>query len=190
MPAPPAGEARERLRRASEPDAFTYYPNLKRVHDYVEQHLQNPITLEEAAGVAGLERCYFSTYFRLRAGIRFSDWLSALRIAHALILIHERDRPLDWVAHRVGFGERRSFQRAFKRWTGRTAQEYRAEVRDRVAGRSAADGTGGQMKLRFAEERNLRCRTLTARQSRGTRPEVELQPLGRGGSSPTRTSSA
>jgi len=60
--------------------AFNYYPRLKRLRDYVEQNYSEPIPLEKAAGIAVLESSYFSTYFRVKIGITFTEWLRQVRI--------------------------------------------------------------------------------------------------------------
>ena len=54
---------------------FEYYPRLKRLRQYVEQSYPEPIPLEKAAGIAALEKSYFSSYFRAKIGITFTDWL-------------------------------------------------------------------------------------------------------------------
>lgn len=123
--------AEEVVAATADNPAFDYYPNLAKVRTYVEAHLDQPIALHDAAEIAGLERRYFSTYFHEHVGIRFRDWLSALRIARAVELIRSQDCQLGWVSDRVGFGDRRSFQRAFKRWTGITAREFKKRVQSR-----------------------------------------------------------
>ena len=125
----PLALADEVVEAASRTSAFHYHPNLDKVRGYVLEHLEGPISLLDAASVAGLERRYFSTYFHRRVGIRFSDWLSAMRIARAIELIRERDCQLAWVSTIVGFGDRRTFQRAFKRWTGLTARDFKRRIR-------------------------------------------------------------
>ena len=63
---PPEAGSREVLglleNKISE-DAFSYYQRLGRVQDYVRVHYSAPITLADAARVAGLERTYFSKFF-------------------------------------------------------------------------------------------------------------------------------
>src|SRR5713101_6035419 len=63
--------------------AFAYYPRLSAVAEYVGAHLTDHISLAAASEVAGLERKYFSVYFRSKVGISFSEWLRFLRVTRA-----------------------------------------------------------------------------------------------------------
>ena len=50
-------------------------PRLKRLHEYVEESYSEHIPLEKAARIAALETSYFSSYFRAKVGITFTEWL-------------------------------------------------------------------------------------------------------------------
>ena len=99
------------------------------VADYVRAHLTDRITLAAAARVARLERKYFSTYFRSKVGISFSEWVRLLRVARAKRLIETREASIPRVAFASGFPDVRTFERAFKRFVGVPPAVYRASVR-------------------------------------------------------------
>lgn len=105
-------------------DAFHFYEPLRRVRDHVESHGPDSLSLDGAAKIACLERSYFSTFFRRKAGITFSDWVGLLRVQKAAWLLVERDRCVDEVAQQVGWS-RRTFERVFKRHTGQTPRQFR-----------------------------------------------------------------
>jgi AraC-like DNA-binding protein len=111
---------------------FDYYPNLKRLRGYVLDRLEQPISLADAANVAGLERKYFSAFFHRHVGIPFSRWLTLLRLARAIELIQREDNSLGIVAAKAGFADRRTFERAFRRYVGLTPREFRRAVRPRA----------------------------------------------------------
>lgn len=100
--------------------AFRYYPRLGRVKRYVDQHFHEPLTLATVAGVAGLERTYFSKFFHDKTGVCFRDWLNWIRVGHALELMAEGERSITDVALEVGFHDLRTFERAVERCTGHT----------------------------------------------------------------------
>ncbi len=108
--------------------AFDYYPRLKRLREYVEQSYSEPISLKKAAGIAGLESSYFSTYFRAKVGITFTRWLRQVRVEKAMELMKAGDFSISEVAEAVGFGDLRAFERAFKKHTRRTPREFKKSV--------------------------------------------------------------
>lgn len=82
-----------------------------------------------AAEIAGLEEKYFSTYFHSKTGVRFRDWLANLRVSRAMEIIRDQDRPITRIAFDVGFRELRTFERAFRRFTGMTPQDFKNGVK-------------------------------------------------------------
>ncbi len=120
-------------RKRAKPDrtngaAFDYYPRLKRLHEYVEQNYSEPISLKKAAGIVALESSYFSTYFRAKVGITFTDWLRQVRISKAMELMKAKDFSISEVAEEVGFADLGTFERAFKKHTLMTPMEFKKSV--------------------------------------------------------------
>ena len=109
--------------------ALRYYARLTPVLDYVEANLSKPISLDEAARLAGLERKYFSAFFRSKVGTTFTEWITLLRLHSAVERMRVRDESITSVAFAVGFSDVRAFQRAFKRYLGVTPSAFRAFVR-------------------------------------------------------------
>ena len=105
-----------------------YYPRLKRLHQYVEQSYSEPIPLEKAARIAALESSYFSSYFRAKVGITFTDWLRQVRVEKAMELMKVNDFSISEVAGAVGFKDLRTFERAFKRYVLETPREFKKSV--------------------------------------------------------------
>ncbi len=110
-------------------EVFDYYPRLNRLRQYVEQSYSEPIPLEKAAGIAALESSYFSTYFRAKVGITFTDWVRQVRVEKAMKLMKASDFSITEVAYEVGFGDLRTFERAFKKHTLTTPIEFKKSVR-------------------------------------------------------------
>ncbi len=108
--------------------AFQYYSRLKRVKEHVDQHYSEEISLEKAARIAATEKTYFSTFFRQKVGITFTDWLRQLRVAKAIEILKTRNQSICDIAFEVGFGDLRSFERAFKRYTHMTAREFKQSM--------------------------------------------------------------
>ncbi len=66
-------------------------------------------------------------YRRLNeAGLTLQQLKDEARRERAIELLQRTDRPLWQIAAAVGFGNEKSFARAFRKWTGRTPREVRA----------------------------------------------------------------
>src|SRR3989442_6887071 len=97
--------------------AFRYYSSLRRIKQHVEARYSDAIPLQTAARIACLEKKYFSAYFHTKVGITYTRWLTSVRIAKAMDLIRNADDSLTHIAAEVGFGDLRTFERAFKKFT-------------------------------------------------------------------------
>jgi AraC-like DNA-binding protein len=59
-------------------------------------------------------------------GITFSELATKVRQELAKSYLTEKHYTIDDITYLVGFSEPSVFRRAFKRWTGMTASEYRS----------------------------------------------------------------
>lgn len=109
-----------RARRAGLPNW-----RLKRVIDFIEAHLAEPVGLENLANAAGLTRMHFARQFRLATGLRPHEYLLRRRIEYAqALIIKERSSLLD-VAQRAGFQTQAHFTAVFKKVVGTTPKCWR-----------------------------------------------------------------
>src|SRR5215813_13068029 len=95
--------------------AFDYFPVLKKIRDYFETNYTEPISLKEAASIAGLEEKYFSKMFRSHVGVGFKEWTDFIRIQKAIDAMQTEDQSLTNVGFAVGFQSPTTFQRLFKK---------------------------------------------------------------------------
>jgi AraC-like DNA-binding protein len=117
------------LSRRFNHEALQYYPRLAQVLNYVQGRLSKPISLEDAATAAGLEKKYFSAFFHSKVGTTFTEWVRVLRVERAAMLMGGGEEMITRVALRSGFADVRTFERAFKRYVGVTPRAYRKAVR-------------------------------------------------------------
>lgn len=108
--------------------AFEYYRPLMRIKKFIDINYGEEISLNQAARVAAMERCYFSTFFRRKVGINFRDWLRLIRIQKAMAMFAQEDYSISEVAFAVGFADLSTFERAFKKVTKLTPREYKRQV--------------------------------------------------------------
>jgi len=109
--------------------AFDYYPRLRRVREHLEKHISDPLPTTAAADIACLNASYFSSFFRSKVGVRYTEWARLVRIERAMDILKSENRSIREVACDVGYAGLRTFERAFKRHTSLTQSEFKRMVR-------------------------------------------------------------
>jgi transcriptional regulator GlxA family with amidase domain len=97
----------------------------RRVHEFIEAHLEKSIALRELAGIARLSSSHFARAFRQSAGVSPHDYLMQRRVARAQDLLGSTDLALSEIAIACGFADQSHFSRRFKERLGITPSRYR-----------------------------------------------------------------
>ncbi|MEW5665300.1 AraC family transcriptional regulator [Pseudomonas putida] len=101
-------------------------PNLRRqLVDYLEAHLDQPITLEELALRCNLSAYHFARMFRASFGLPPHQYLLARRLHRACQLLRLGVMPLGEIALLCGFASASHFSNRFRQTLGATPGEYR-----------------------------------------------------------------
>jgi AraC family transcriptional regulator len=98
---------------------------VRRVIDYMVQHLDEEIGIDDLAAVACLSPFHFIRMFRKRTGIPPSRYLGRMRLERAKLLLAQGDGSLAEIATACRFSSQANFTRAFHRATGSTPGIYR-----------------------------------------------------------------
>ena len=101
--------------------------NIKRlggVFRFLQANYQDSITLEKVAEAACMSSSYFCRFFKNVTGHTYTDYLSRLRVDKAKELLLRSELPVTAVGLEVGFESHSYFDRVFKRFTGKSPQEY------------------------------------------------------------------
>lgn len=85
---------------------------------YLLHHLEQQISLEEAAKEAGLSASYFSKIFKSETGLGFAEWLICERIEKAKQLLIDGHLPIKEIARMVGYQDEKYFSKLFKKQVG------------------------------------------------------------------------
>ncbi|WP_342982348.1 response regulator [Ruminococcus sp. 2227st1_E6_2227SCRN_220401] len=101
----------------------SYY--LKQILDFVQDHFDQPISLEDVAGHVNLSVGYLSNYFKEKMGMPFTDYLLKLRMEKAKELLAHTNEKIYRIAERTGYQNSQYFVTVFKKNTGVTPAEYR-----------------------------------------------------------------
>ncbi|SFB25880.1 two-component system, response regulator YesN [Cohnella sp. OV330] len=100
-----------------------------KVRAYIEEHLDEDLSLVRLAGYIHFNPSYLSRLFKQACGVNLSEYIEAARIERAKALLRGDDLKVLEVGVRVGYEASQSFTRFFKKATGVTPQEYRDAVR-------------------------------------------------------------
>lgn len=98
---------------------------LKRVMDYIDAHLDEPITLADLGAAAKLTRMHFAAQFRATTGLRPHEYLLRQRVERAKTLLLDDDFSIVEVALAVGFQTQAHFTTIFGRFVGETPYQWR-----------------------------------------------------------------
>ncbi|WP_024506527.1 AraC family transcriptional regulator [Bradyrhizobium sp. ARR65] len=98
---------------------------LKRIIEYVDNHLSSKISLVDLAAVAGLSRMHFASQFRAATGLRPHEYVLRRRIHRAEELLLRSTMPIVEIALTVGFQTQAHFTTVFKRFVGHTPYQWR-----------------------------------------------------------------
>jgi AraC-like DNA-binding protein len=93
--------------------------------EYMEEHLHENVSVEQLARMSGWSREHFSRSFLLHVGKSPRDMLHSLRMERACQLLLQKEWSVKEIAFAVGLANVHYFYRAFKRFTGYTANSYR-----------------------------------------------------------------
>lgn len=108
-----------------EPEQRLTDRQVRRVGDFVQDHLSQDLSLETLAEQVGFSAYHFARLFRQTTGESPHQFVLRQRIEWAQRLLIERDLPLVQVALESGFASQSHLTRVFKRYLGLTPRAYR-----------------------------------------------------------------
>jgi AraC family transcriptional regulator len=100
----------------------------KKVADYIEDHLEEEISLQELADIAQLSRFHFARAFTQSFGTPPHRYHMSRRMERAKALLEVPARSVTEVGMMLGFAETSSFTTSFRRSVGLTPSDYRRNV--------------------------------------------------------------
>ncbi len=92
---------------------------------YVAEHYTEPLSLESTARALGISRSYLSHFFSQQLKINFRQYINMLRVNQARLLLHDSSISISQVAYMCGYGNERTFHRAFCAMYDQSPSQYR-----------------------------------------------------------------
>lgn len=102
-----------------------YAARINRVTDYIEQHINDELTLDKLANVACFSPFHFHRIFTAITNEPVNAFIQRVRIEKAARKLINEDISISEVAYNSGFGSVAHFSRTFRKYFGVTAKEYR-----------------------------------------------------------------
>jgi AraC family transcriptional regulator len=100
---------------------------LRRVIEYMEAHLPQPVELRDLAALAGLSQSHFGRAFKASTGLSPYHWQLDARIRQAQVLLMETQASLEAIAEATGFADSAHLGRTFRRLAGTTPAAWRRD---------------------------------------------------------------
>ena len=110
--------------RIPEPDGPRW---LARALEYVQVHFQDIVTLAQVAEAAEVHPAHLARGFRRQQGMTVGDYIRKVRIEWACRELVATERPIVEIAVHAGFCDHSHMTRVFRRQTGLTPTQFRAQ---------------------------------------------------------------
>jgi len=99
------------------------------VFNYVKDHFQQEVTLDEVANLVSMTVPSFCRYFKKVTHKTFTRFVNEYRLVHASKLLAEKPMSITEICFESGFNNFSHFNKSFKEFTGKNASQYRQELR-------------------------------------------------------------
>lgn len=106
-----------------------YYDVIHKSIGYIEQHLDEALSLDKVSKEVGFSKYHFHRIFRKYVGRSVTDYIRHRKISSAAkLLLYTEERVLDIALH-CGFESQEAFSRAFKAIYALPPAQYRAQMK-------------------------------------------------------------
>jgi AraC family transcriptional regulator len=101
---------------------------LKQAIAYINENLEQNLSLTEIATVLGMSSHYFATLFKQSMGIAPHQYVTKCRIEQAKQLLAKRELTIVEICHQIGYQSQSHFTRVFRQYTKTTPKAYREKI--------------------------------------------------------------
>ena len=117
-----------RLSRHEYAQQMAKHETFNGIIDRIEQSYTEPLTTKELARSAHLSETYFCHLFKRCMGQTVSEYITELRMGHAVYLISNSKMTITEIASQLGYNDVNYFCRLFKRRFEKSPGEYRKQL--------------------------------------------------------------
>lgn len=98
---------------------------IRKISDYIENNLEQRLTLDDIAVVAGYSKFHLNRLFSEQVGCTIHKHIQNRRLAVAAEKLLSTEEPVAAIALDANYGTQQSFSYAFKQQYGHSPQAYR-----------------------------------------------------------------
>ncbi len=98
--------------------------NMRAATDYIKNHFNERLTLDEIASYVGLNRCHFAREFKRLMGITPVNYINMLRCETAMKMLRGGKYTVGEIQLRCGFDNASYFTKVFKKYFGKTPVSF------------------------------------------------------------------
>ena len=102
------------------------------VFNYVKDNFQEPIQLDTVSSMVSMTTPSFCRYFKKITNKTFTTFVNDYRLVHASKLLSENNKSITEISFESGFNNFSHFNKSFKAFTGKSASQYRQELKSLV----------------------------------------------------------
>ena len=99
------------------------------VFNYVKDNFQEPIQLDYVSNMVSMTTPSFCRYFKRITNKTFTTFVNDYRLVHASKLLSENTKSITEISYESGFNNFSHFNKSFKAFTGKSASQYRHELK-------------------------------------------------------------
>jgi AraC family transcriptional regulator len=100
----------------------------RKVRQYIQEHLDQPLSLDELAKIAVISPNYFISLFHQSTGMTPHKFVLHQRVEYAKELLASSKLSLIEIAHKCGFPDQSQFTTTFRRHVGITPGQYKRRL--------------------------------------------------------------
>lgn len=113
-------------------DKEKFEDRLLQINNYIRANYSQPISLKELADKLYLSNGYLSRFFKRNYGMSFAEYLTNIRLYHAVDELLYGSTPITRIAYDNGFANVAIFNKAFKKAYGETPSSFRKKAKEQT----------------------------------------------------------
>lgn len=98
---------------------------LRRLREYINEHLEDDLSLSDLAEVAAMSPHHFARQFKQTTGLSPHQYVTSRRVEQAKLLLAKTNLSVTEIALRVGCASQSHFSKLFRQITGISPKAYR-----------------------------------------------------------------